>query len=70
MAAKSKHYDDVFEWIKQVIQSSKTGPQINACDRLINNFSNYCYNYIDPKVTRQMIFKLRSLLELQNEIFN
>lgn len=44
MAAKSKHYGDVYEWIKQVIDSCKTTIQLHHANKLIRQYSKQYNN--------------------------
>jgi hypothetical protein len=61
MASKSKHYGDISNWIKKVIESCETYQQTLSANRLLHNFerqlreeyvelywSEYQYDIIDP----------------------
>lgn len=52
MAAKSNNKYDVFEWIKQVIDSCKTVKHTIVTDRLIYNFYR-TYDDYDLKIELQ-----------------
>lgn len=38
MAANSKHYGDVFLWLKKVIASCQSEDQLASTERMISNF--------------------------------
>jgi len=38
MASKSKHYGDISNWIKKVIESCETYQQTLSANRLLHNF--------------------------------
>ena len=41
MAASSKHYGDVANWIETVIDSCKTPRQVSVARKLVNNFEKH-----------------------------
>lgn len=55
MAAISKHYGDVNEWIHSVIESCNTMEQIQTTYKLIDNFDSFCLNYIN----RDTFYKMK-----------
>jgi hypothetical protein len=60
MASNSKHYGDVFNWIKRVVDSSITIDQIQSANKLIENFERYCDNYISKSEYYKMSRELQS----------
>ena len=60
MASNSKHYGDVFNWIKKVVDSCTTTEQIQSANKLIDNFEGYCDNYISKSAYYKMSRELQS----------
>jgi len=66
MSATSKHYSDVQKWIEQVIESCETHRQLNNVEKLIDNFSQYLINYVNPDYSYDLTHKLRVSVYLKS----
>lgn len=67
MAAKSKHWGDVYNWIIDVIDSCKTIRQLNSTDKVIANFER-TYPYI-PDNLIDLLFEHRNNRRYDVKIF-
>lgn len=62
MAATSKHYGDVSNWILKVIESCETQSQEIAARKLVQLFQEQ-YSYLDYPVYRDLCRGLRDKLD-------
>jgi hypothetical protein len=67
MAASSRHYGDIVNWIEKIIESCETPQQEMAARKLVRQFE-ILYRDIDQQLNWDLSRKLRSALD--NKVYS